>query len=61
MLDYCWDDTVLILFKRILRNLYNKYPVLVATYAYAYRDMWDNDDIDADVMKERLSQSGHDE
>ena len=48
MLDYCWDDTVLLLYKRILRNLYNKYPELVASYAYAYRDMWDNDDTGAD-------------
>ena len=48
MLDYCWDDTVLLLYKRILRNLYNKYPALVASYAYAYRDMWDNDDTGAD-------------
>lgn len=49
MLNYCWDDTVLILYKRILRNLYDKYPALVASYAYAYRNMWDNDDADIEV------------
>ena len=46
MLDFCWDDTVLLLYKRILRNLYKKYPALVASYVYAYRDMWDSEDAD---------------
>ena len=46
MLDFCWDDTVLTLYKRILRSLYNKYPALVASYVQSYRDMWDSDETD---------------
>jgi vesicle coat complex subunit len=46
MLDFCWDDTVLTLYKRILRSLYNKYPALVASYVQSYRDMWDRDETD---------------
>jgi hypothetical protein len=57
MLDFCWDDSVLTLYKRILRSLYKKYPALVANYAYAYRDMWDNDDADVeDDEEEPLSE-----
>jgi len=43
MLDYCWDDTVFLLYKKILRNLYHEYPELVASYVQIYREMWDND------------------
>ena len=56
MLDYCWDDTVLLLYKKILRNLYHKYPELVASYAYAYRDMWDNDTDGEDDEEALLSE-----
>ena len=48
MLDFCWDDTVLLLYKRVLRSLYKTYPELVYNYVYAYRDMWDNDGEDGD-------------
>ncbi|MDR2232390.1 MAG: hypothetical protein LBE56_04605 [Tannerella sp.] len=50
MLDYCFDDNVLILYKRVLRSLYPKYPELVSTYVYAYRDMWDSDDEEGESM-----------
>jgi len=43
MLDFCWDDTVFSLYKRILRNLYHEYPALVADHVQFYREMWDND------------------
>ena len=40
MLDFCYDDTVLLLFKRVLRSLYKKYPDLVSDYVHAYFDVW---------------------
>ena len=51
MLDYCFDDHVLALYKRVLRSLYPKYPELVADYVYAYRDMWDSDDDEGESQK----------
>ena len=49
MLDFCWDDTVLLLYKRVLRSLYKEYPALVASYVYAYRDMWDSEEGEQDA------------
>ena len=43
MLGFCHDDAVLVLYKRVLRSLYNKYPGLVASYIQAYREMWDSE------------------
>ena len=48
MLDFCWDDTVLLLYKRVLRSLYKTNPELVYYYVYAYRDMWDSDEKEED-------------
>lgn len=40
MLDFCFNDEVLALYKRVLRKLYYDYPDIVEFYVYAYRDMW---------------------
>ena len=49
MLNLCYDDAVLALYKRILRSLFYKYPELVNYYAYAYRDLWDSEEKDESI------------
>ena len=41
MLDFCWDNTVLSLYRKVLRSLYGKHPELVVFYAQRYYEMWD--------------------
>jgi calcineurin-like phosphoesterase family protein len=43
ILDFCWDDKVFALYKRILDSLQDKYPALVADCMESYHDMWDSD------------------
>ncbi len=42
MLDFCYDNEVLELYKRICRCLYSKHPELVYTAVMNYRDVWDD-------------------
>lgn len=41
MLDFCQFNEMLLLFKRVCRGLYLKYPGLVHDYILFYREMWD--------------------
>ncbi|MDR2615681.1 MAG: hypothetical protein LBC28_03780 [Oscillospiraceae bacterium] len=43
MLDYCYDDEMLSLYKRICRRLMDKHPELVYNAVMNYRDVWDSD------------------
>ena len=44
MLDFCYDDRVLLLYKRVLRSLHKKHPELVYDYCRFYQDMWSGDE-----------------
>jgi hypothetical protein len=44
MLDFCFDDQVLDIYKSVCRSLIYKYPALVQDLVYAYRDTWDTED-----------------
>ena len=44
MLSFCFDDEILVLYKRVLRKIFNKYPEIVKFYVDAYYDMFENDD-----------------
>ena len=44
MLDFCWDDKVLALYKKVLRSIKNKYPELVVSYIEAYKNLWENEE-----------------
>jgi calcineurin-like phosphoesterase family protein len=48
MLDFCWDDAVYELYRKVLDSLQDKYPELVESYHESYRDMWDSNDIEED-------------
>jgi len=43
MLDFCQFDDMLLLFKRLCRELYPQHPQLVQDYISYYREMWDNE------------------
>ena len=42
MLDFCFDDSILALFKKLCRYYYAIDPAATASYVYMYRDMWDD-------------------
>ena len=41
MLDFCFDDEMLVLYKKLCRYYYDIDPETTAFYVYAYREMWD--------------------
>lgn len=41
MLDFCFDDEMLRLYKKLCRYYFKIDPVATASYVYAYREMWD--------------------
>lgn len=43
MLDFCFDDRVLGLFKKLCRYYYAIDSAATASYVYSYRDLWDED------------------
>jgi hypothetical protein len=44
MLDYCYDDKVLALYRRVCRSLYDQYPEIVYNAVMNYKDVWDSSD-----------------
>jgi hypothetical protein len=41
MLDFCFDDEMLRLYKKLCRYYFKMDPVATTSYVYAYREMWD--------------------
>ena len=48
MLDFCFDDEVLVEYKRILRYYYSIDPKSVAFYIHHYREMYDSDELEGE-------------
>ena len=48
MLDFCFDDGMLSLYKKLCRYYYNINPKATAYYVNEYREMWDSEDPDED-------------
>ena len=44
MLDFCFDDEMLRLYKDLCRYYFKMDPEATASYVYAYREMWDEDE-----------------
>lgn len=44
MLDFCFDDEMLRLFKKLCRYYFKIDPVATASYVYTYREMWDEEE-----------------
>jgi hypothetical protein len=43
ILDFCFDEKMLQLFKKLCRYYYNIDSVATSEYVYFYKEMWDND------------------
>jgi len=43
MLDFCFDDSMLMLYRRMCRYLYDIDPQEAVNYVNLYREMWDED------------------
>jgi len=43
ILDFCFDPAMLGLYKKLCRYYYDIDPSAAAAYAYAYRDMWEDE------------------
>ena len=43
MLDFCFDDKMLLLYRRLCRYILDIDPQATAFYVQAYRDMWDEE------------------
>lgn len=41
LLDFCFDDDFLLLFKKVCRYYYPINPQVTVNYVYRYRDFWD--------------------
>ena len=46
LLDYSYDDKILLLFKRICRYYYKINPELTYEYVMIYRGLWDDEYLD---------------
>ena len=43
MLDFCFDDKMLLLYRRLCHYLLDIDPQATASYVQAYREMWDEE------------------
>ena len=43
LLDFCFDDQILLLFKKLCRYYWDINPQATADYVNSYRDMWDEE------------------
>ena len=43
ILDYCYDEKMLLLFKKLCRHYYKIDPIATAEYVAIYKDMWEED------------------
>jgi|688.fasta_scaffold1395252_1 hypothetical protein len=46
LLDYCYDDKMLLLFKKLCRYYYEINPIATYEYVMIYRDLWDEEYLD---------------
>jgi hypothetical protein len=44
LLDFCFHSAILNLYKKLCRYYFKIDPEATASYVYAYRDMWDNEE-----------------
>lgn len=49
LVGYCYDEKMLILFKKLCRHYYKINPVATAEYVMTYKDMWDEEATEEEV------------
>jgi hypothetical protein len=52
MLDFCFDDKMLLLYKKLCRYYYYIDPKATVSYVYAYREMWDEQESQEDEINQ---------
>jgi hypothetical protein len=52
MLDFCFDEQMLLLYRRLCRYLLDIDPEATASYVQAYREMWDEEGVQFGNNKE---------
>ncbi len=52
MLDFCFDDKMLLLYKKLCRYYYDINPEATVSYVYAYREMWDEQESHEDEINQ---------
>ena len=45
VLDFAFEPQMLLLYKKLCRYYFKINPQVTTSYVYAYRDMWDDDDL----------------
>lgn len=43
LLDFCFDDNMLMLYRKLCRHMYDFDPKAAAYYVKTYRELWDED------------------
>lgn len=49
LLDYSYDDKILLLFKRICQYYYKINPTVTYEYVMIYRDLWDSESTEEEI------------
>ncbi len=49
ILDFCFEDQMLLLFKKLCRYYFTINPHATASYVNIYREMWDNESNEGDL------------
>lgn len=49
LLDYCYDDKMLLLFKRLCRYYYEINPSATSEYVNIYRELWDEESDEEEI------------
>ncbi|MBN1906366.1 MAG: hypothetical protein JW927_14840 [Deltaproteobacteria bacterium] len=52
MLDFCFDDGMLLLYKRLCRYYYYINPEATVFYVNSYREMWDEQEPQEDEISQ---------
>ncbi|MDD5452005.1 MAG: hypothetical protein PHT49_08945 [Desulfovibrionales bacterium] len=59
MLDFCFDEGMLVLYKKLCRHYFDIDPEATVSYVHAYREMWDEQKPDKGPLDGETRQRGH--
>lgn len=46
LLDFCGQEQALLLYRRLCRHYFDIDPAATTSYVYAYRELWESEDVD---------------
>ncbi|MDD5153487.1 MAG: hypothetical protein PHR03_02295 [Desulfovibrionales bacterium] len=59
ILDFCFDDGALVLYKKLCRYYFDIDPEATVSYVHAYREMWDKQKPGKGPLDGETRQTGH--